>query len=99
MDNAVAIPGYKVYVAADGSRPDVCVAFLDVAEDPGGCVTGVCMPVDAPALAALDRRAEASSEFETFLAGESCTQSPPDARCAGARAYVREHQAETEAAR
>ena len=56
MDNAVTIPGYKCFLAADGSRPDVCVAFLDVREDVEGSVNGVCVPVDAEALAALDAR-------------------------------------------
>jgi hypothetical protein len=56
MDNTVAVPGYKVYVAADGSRPDVCVAFLDVREQAGGWVNGTCVPVDAATLAALDER-------------------------------------------
>jgi hypothetical protein len=33
MDNRVEIPGYKVYVdPADGSRPPVHVAFLDLAD-------------------------------------------------------------------
>jgi cation transport regulator ChaC len=56
MDNAVAIPGYKVYLDAGGGRPDVCVAFLDVVAKPGADVKGVCVPVDAAALAALDHR-------------------------------------------
>jgi gamma-glutamylcyclotransferase (GGCT)/AIG2-like uncharacterized protein YtfP len=56
MDNAVTIPGYKYFLAPDGSRPDVCVAFLDVHEDDAAAVNGVCMPVDAATLAALDER-------------------------------------------
>jgi hypothetical protein len=56
MDNAVTIPGYKCYAAGDGSRPDVCVAFLDVHADPAGWVNGACVPVDAATLAALDAR-------------------------------------------
>jgi hypothetical protein len=56
MDNAETIPGYKCFVAPDGSRPDVCVAFLDVHEDGAASVNGVCVPVDADALAALDER-------------------------------------------
>jgi len=56
MDNAVDLPGYKCYVDADGLRPSLCVAFLDVAEDGGGAVEGVCVPVDADALARLDAR-------------------------------------------
>ena len=53
----------------------------------------------ANALAALGRRAEAFGEYRRFLAGSSCTQSPPDARCAGAQAYVHEYGRETEAVR
>jgi hypothetical protein len=56
MDNAVTIPGYKYFLAPDGSRPDVCVAFLDVRTDAGATVNGVCVPVDAETLAALDER-------------------------------------------
>lgn len=54
-DNAHALPGYKRYRAADGSYPPVHVAFLDLL-DGDGTVNGVCLPVDAAALAALDRR-------------------------------------------
>jgi hypothetical protein len=56
MDNTRTIPGYKVYVDGRGSRPDVCVAFLDVRQEPGASVNGVCVPVDAEQLAALDER-------------------------------------------
>jgi hypothetical protein len=56
MDNGRAIPGYKVYLAPDGSRPDVCVAFLDLEHDPGATVQGVLLTVDPAGLAALDER-------------------------------------------
>jgi hypothetical protein len=56
MENTRTIPGYKVYVDGRGSRPDVCVAFLDVREEPGASVNGACVPVDADELAALDAR-------------------------------------------
>jgi len=56
MDNTRDLPGYKYYVAPDGSRPAVFVAFLDVAPAPGASVIGVCSPVDPTALAALDER-------------------------------------------
>ena len=59
MDNAVTIAGYKEYRDLRGARPDVCVAFLDLEradDDPAAAVNGVCVPVDATALAALDRR-------------------------------------------
>jgi hypothetical protein len=55
MDNTVTIPGYKYYLEGD-ARPDVCVAFLDIREAPDAWVNGICLPVDAPALRALDAR-------------------------------------------
>jgi gamma-glutamylcyclotransferase (GGCT)/AIG2-like uncharacterized protein YtfP len=56
MDNAVTIPGYKLYRAPDGSRPDVCVAFLDLEPSPDDAVDGLLLAVDDEALRALDRR-------------------------------------------
>ena len=57
MDNDADVPGYKSYrLRADGSRPRVHVAFLDVEPDPFNAVTGICMPVDAHRLRALDDR-------------------------------------------
>ena len=54
MDNRRTIPGYKYYLAPDGSRPEVCVAFLDLVEDPGAAVDGLAFEV--PDLDALDAR-------------------------------------------
>jgi hypothetical protein len=56
MDNTRTVPGYKCYVDRTGSRPDVCVAFLDLTPATTGRVNGVCLPVDEAALAALDDR-------------------------------------------
>jgi hypothetical protein len=56
MDNTVTIPGYKYYLDGDDTRPDVCVAFLDLGEAPGASVNGICMPVNEAALRALDER-------------------------------------------
>jgi hypothetical protein len=57
MDNRVDLPGYKHYrLASDGSRPPVCVAFLDLVADAGAATRGVCVPVDEAQLPALDRR-------------------------------------------
>ena len=54
-DNRSALPGYKRYRDGSGAYPPVAVAFLDLA--PGdGAVNGVCLPVAAQALAALDAR-------------------------------------------
>ena len=57
MDNRRTFPGYKYYLDDEtGERPEVFVAFLNVLADPGALVDGVALPVDAEALAALDRR-------------------------------------------
>ncbi len=57
MDNTLDIPGYKSYrLRADGSRPAVFVAFVDIEPDPAGVLTGVCMPVSDAELRALDDR-------------------------------------------
>jgi dephospho-CoA kinase len=56
MDNTVTIPGYKVFLAPDGSRPAVAVAFLDIEPEPGAAVDGTCRAVDALELARLDAR-------------------------------------------
>src|SRR4051794_9885964 len=57
MDNRETIPGYKLPRPPDGTRPDVCVAFLDLEPAPGERVGGVLLAVDDSALlAALDRR-------------------------------------------
>jgi cation transport regulator ChaC len=58
MDNRRDLPGYKYYTTADGRRPGVFVAFLDLrpADAREAVVNGVCLPVDEAALVALDRR-------------------------------------------
>jgi hypothetical protein len=56
MDNAVEVPGYKVYALPDGTRPALAVAFLDLAETDGAEVDGALLAVDATGLAALDAR-------------------------------------------
>jgi hypothetical protein len=56
MDNSRDLPGYKYYLAPDGSRPAVFVAFLDLTPAAGASVNGVCTPVDAVLLAQLDER-------------------------------------------
>lgn len=57
MDNRRDLPGYKWYrLAATGERPAVFVAFLDVVAADGPGVNGVCRPVTARELAALDAR-------------------------------------------
>jgi dephospho-CoA kinase len=58
MDNCVDLPGYKCYLDAAGRRPAVSVCFLDLEADPAARtpVNGLCLPVDAAELAALDRR-------------------------------------------
>jgi hypothetical protein len=57
MDNQMDLPAYKYYTDADGSRPAVCVAYLDVVTaSAGDRVNGLCLPVDDARLARLDRR-------------------------------------------
>jgi Gamma-glutamyl cyclotransferase, AIG2-like len=57
MDNREAIPDYKRFVDAHGAHPAVHVAFLDLAAGGNGdAVNGVCRPVTARQLAALDAR-------------------------------------------
>jgi hypothetical protein len=57
MDNSVDVPGYKHYRRrADGSRPAVFVAFLDLFDDPAAVTHGVCVAVDDAALPAIDHR-------------------------------------------
>jgi len=56
MDNHADIPGYKYYLAPDGSRPAVYVAFLDLVPSSGGSVNGLCRPVAEDELPILDRR-------------------------------------------
>ncbi|MHA3703352.1 gamma-glutamylcyclotransferase family protein [Jatrophihabitans sp. YIM 134969] len=56
MDNTVDLPAYKHHLDVEGSRPDVCVAYLDLLDDEGSAVDGVCRPVDDSTLASLDLR-------------------------------------------
>ena len=56
MDNRRDLPGYKHYTDAAGDRPPVFVCFLDIAADAGSSVNGLCVPVDAVRLRALDVR-------------------------------------------
>ena len=57
MDNRVDVPGYKHYrLRADGSRPPVFVAFLDILADARATTRGVCVPVETEHLRALDHR-------------------------------------------
>lgn len=56
MDNRRDLPGYKYYTDERGDRPDVSIAFLDIAPDAGSAVNGVCIPVDDARLAGLDLR-------------------------------------------
>lgn len=57
MDNSADLPGYKHYLLrADGSRPRIYVAFLDLVEDATSAVNGVLRPVGDAILRELDRR-------------------------------------------
>jgi dephospho-CoA kinase len=57
MDNLRDVPGYKHYRRrGDGSRPEVCVAFLDLEPAAGETVNGICLEATPERLAALDER-------------------------------------------
>lgn len=56
MDNSVDLPGYKHFVAPDGERPALLVAFLDIAPAAGASVNGVALPVSEAELPGLDER-------------------------------------------
>lgn len=59
MDNRRDLPGYKYYTDADGRRPEVFVAYLDLVAAPDAraeAVNGLCLPVDGAMLEVLDRR-------------------------------------------
>jgi hypothetical protein len=73
MDNRRDLPGYKSYrLRADGSRPDVFVAFLDVEPDPACSVTGVCVRVDDDDLRALDGRERNYQRVDVSAAIDGC---------------------------
>ena len=56
-DNVRHIPGYKKYLSrADGSRPDIYVAFVDIEPDPESAVRGLVRPVSEAELSELDAR-------------------------------------------
>jgi len=75
MDNARDLPGYKHYLTPDGERPDVLVAFLDIAPHDGGLVNGAAIPVAQGELPDLDRRernyrrVEVTDHLDTRLPG------------------------------
>jgi hypothetical protein len=74
-DNSERIPGYKRYrLPADGTFPDLYVAFLDIVEDPGAVINGVLAPVDPSALADLDRRERNYARIDVTAAIDN----PPD---------------------
>jgi hypothetical protein len=57
MDNTRDIPGYKHYRSRrDGSRPPVCVAFLDLEPAAEESVNGICLEAPPERLAELDQR-------------------------------------------
>jgi hypothetical protein len=57
MDNRADVPGYKHYrLRVDGSRPAIFVAFLDLLADARAATRGVCVPIEAAQLPAVDRR-------------------------------------------
>ena len=74
MDNRITIPGYKCYrLRADGSRPQVYVAFLDVVEDAGAATEGMLLAIDDVALRALDER---ERNYERIDVGARVAEAP-----------------------
>jgi cation transport regulator ChaC len=75
MDNSRDLPGYKHYLTPQGERPDVMVAFLDIAPQVGGVVNGAAIPIADDELPGLDRRernyrrVEVGDELDTDLDG------------------------------
>jgi len=75
MDNRRTIPGYKYFLDPKGSRPAVCVAFLDAGPEPGAHVDGLAFPVDPAALVGLDarernyRRVDVTDQVDGALGG------------------------------
>ena len=66
MDNTRDLPGYKYYVAPDGTRPAVFVAFLDVAAGRGRLGAAACARRSTPsALARGSTRASATTSAAT----------------------------------
>lgn len=75
MDNSVDIPGYKIYRArADGSRPAVFVAFLDVVASAADCTQGLLLPVAGDVLVALDER---ERNYERVDVTSAIVDAPP----------------------
>jgi hypothetical protein len=56
MDNSADLPGYKHFVAPDGERPALMVAFLDIAQQARAAVNGAALPVSEAELPGLDER-------------------------------------------
>jgi cation transport regulator ChaC len=75
MDNGRDLPGYKHYLTPDGERPDVMVAFLDIAPHEGGLVNGAAIPIEQRELPDLDRRernyrrVDVTDQLDTRLPG------------------------------
>lgn len=92
MDNRRDLPGYKWYrLASTGERPAVFVAFLDVVAADGQAVNGVCRPVTARELAALDARERNYDRVEvTELVAEARGRVWAYAGSAAGRARLRE---------
>jgi hypothetical protein len=75
MDNSVDLPGYKHFVAPDGERPALMVAFLTIDPEAGAGVNGVAFPVADGELPGLDdrernyRRVDVTEHVEAALPG------------------------------
>ena len=73
MDNRVDLAGYKSYrLRADGSRPEVFVAFVDIEPDPACTVTGLCLAVSDAELRALDDRERNYDRIDVSAQLDAC---------------------------
>lgn len=95
MDNAVAVPGYKVYERPDGTRPACAVAFLDLERDAACAVDGALIEAGPSTLEELDarerqyRRIEVTDMVDSVAEGRVWTyvgRGPGRARVAAGRA-------------
>lgn len=77
MDNSRDLPNYKCYLDEQGCRPGGFVAFLDIQEEAGSRVNGVCHQVSPENLVELDAR---ERNYVRVDVTEMLSQPPPNGR-------------------
>jgi hypothetical protein len=88
MDNAIAVPGYKVYERPDGARPACAIAFLDLERDAEGEVEGALIAADVRTLEALDARERQYRRIDVTGAVAPATAATPSAVSSDARVWT-----------